>query len=162
MGWFFFPDVTGHKENAVQTYTGRCLCGQSHFTVDVESLDVYACHCTICQKWSGGIAMYLEASGQPMTDPDAPEPAHFASSPRGERYFCSGCGCPLWIKLTDTERYFIPWTLLEFNEVDRRRLILAAEIYTETQPAFWRLTGQYARLSGKEVEELDNRCQFTH
>ncbi|EAX6340518.1 TPA_asm: GFA family protein, partial [Salmonella enterica] len=22
-------------------------------------LDVYACHCTLCQKWSGGIAMYL-------------------------------------------------------------------------------------------------------
>ncbi|HAG6943305.1 TPA: GFA family protein, partial [Salmonella enterica subsp. enterica serovar Typhimurium] len=20
-------------------------------------LDVYACHCTLCQKWSGGIAM---------------------------------------------------------------------------------------------------------
>ncbi|EJA7032131.1 GFA family protein, partial [Salmonella enterica] len=56
----------------------------------------------------------------------------------------------------------IPWTLLELNEVDRRRLILAAEIYTETQPAFWRLTGQYARLSGKEVEEMDSPCQLAH
>ncbi|EGI5487705.1 hypothetical protein YX13_000505 [Salmonella enterica subsp. enterica serovar Urbana] len=46
--------------------------------------------------------------------------------------------------------------------VDRRRLILAAEIYTETQPAFWRLTGQYARLSGKEVEEMDSPCQLAH
>ncbi|EBH4362375.1 aminotransferase class I/II-fold pyridoxal phosphate-dependent enzyme [Salmonella enterica] len=62
----------------------------------------------------------------------------------------------------DTDRYFIPWTLLELNEVDRRRLILAAEIYTETQPAFWRLTGQYARLSGKEVEEMDSPCQLAH
>ncbi|HBM1357081.1 TPA: GFA family protein, partial [Salmonella enterica subsp. enterica] len=42
------------------------------------------------------------------------------------------------------------------------RLILAAEIYTETQPAFWRLTGQYARLSGKEVEEMDSPCQLAH
>lgn len=49
----------------MQTFTGRCLCGQSHFTVDVEMLDVYACHCTLCQKWSGGIAMYLEASAPP-------------------------------------------------------------------------------------------------
>ncbi|MCD2496668.1 hypothetical protein LRN48_15190, partial [Staphylococcus aureus] len=62
----------------------------------------------------------------------------------------------LWFRLTDTDRYFIPWALLDLNEVDRRRLILAAEIYTETQPAFWRLTGQYARLSGKEVEEMDS------
>ncbi|ECF2988812.1 GFA family protein, partial [Salmonella enterica subsp. enterica serovar Typhimurium] len=23
----------------MQTFTGRCLCGQSHFTVDVEMLD---------------------------------------------------------------------------------------------------------------------------
>ncbi|EKB7404765.1 GFA family protein [Salmonella enterica] len=92
----------------------------------------------------------------------SPEPPYFSSSSRGERYFCSGCGCPLWFRLTDTDRYFIPWTLLELNEVDRRRLILAAEIYTETQPAFWRLTGQYARLSGKEVEEMDSPCQLAH
>ncbi|EEL8120397.1 GFA family protein, partial [Salmonella enterica subsp. enterica serovar Infantis] len=32
-------------------------------------LDVYACHCTLCQKWSGGIAMYLEACGQPQLAP---------------------------------------------------------------------------------------------
>ncbi len=126
----------------MQTFTGRCLCGQSHFTVDVEMLDVYACHCTLCQKWSGGIARYLEAGGQPQLAPLSPEPPYFSSSSRGERYFCSGCGCPLWFRLTDTDRYFIPWTLLELNEVDRRRLILAAEIYTETQPAFWRLTGR--------------------
>ena len=61
----------------MQTFTGRCLCGQSHFTVDVEMLDVYACHCTLCQKWSGGIAMYLEASAQPLMSPDSAEPSHF-------------------------------------------------------------------------------------
>ncbi|SUG29424.1 Glutathione-dependent formaldehyde-activating, GFA [Salmonella enterica subsp. arizonae] len=56
----------------MQTFTGRCLCGRSHFTVDVEMLDVYACHCTLCQKWSGGIAMYLEACGQPQLAPPFP------------------------------------------------------------------------------------------
>ncbi|EEL8121625.1 hypothetical protein DKA09_21635, partial [Salmonella enterica subsp. enterica serovar Typhi] len=66
-----------------------------------------------------------------------------------------GFGLPIPIAI-------FPWTLLELNEVDRRRLILAAEIYTETQPAFWRLTGQYARLSGKEVEEIDSPCQLAH
>lgn len=71
----------------MQTFTGRCLCGQSHFTVDVEMLDVYACHCTLCQKWSGGIAMYLEACGQPQLAPLSPEPPYFSSSSRGERYF---------------------------------------------------------------------------
>lgn len=53
------------------------------------------------------------------------------------------------------------WTLLELSDLDRRRLVLAAEIYTETQPQFWHLTGQYARLTGKEVEAMDNTCQIT-
>ncbi|HEE9336091.1 TPA: GFA family protein, partial [Salmonella enterica subsp. enterica serovar Typhimurium var. monophasic 4,[5],12:i:-] len=46
-------------------------------------LDVYACHCTLCQKWSGGIAMYLEACGQPQLAPLSPEPPYFSSSSRG-------------------------------------------------------------------------------
>lgn len=82
----------------MQTFTGRCLCGQSHFTVDVEMLDVYACHCTLCQKWSGGIAMYLEASAQPLMSPDSAEPSHFPSSNRGERFSVpvagARCGLP--------------------------------------------------------------------
>lgn len=115
--------------------------------------------CVKMVGWNSHVSGSLRAT---TASPLSPEPPYFSSSSRGERYFCSGCGCPLWFRLTDTDRYFIPWTLLELNEVDRRRLILAAEIYTETQPAFWRLTGQYARLSGKEVEEMDSPCQLAH
>jgi hypothetical protein len=49
---------------------------------------------------------------------------------------------------------FHSWTLLEMGEDERRRLVLAAEIYTETQPAFFGLTGQYA-LQRAEIEALD-------
>ena len=49
------------------------------------------------------------------------------------------------------------WNRLDF----RRRLVLAAEIYTETQPAFFGLTGQYARYSGSEIEALDKQCLLT-
>ena len=105
--------------------------------------------------------MYLEAEGQPLVEQDSIAPSHFSSSTRGERWFCPGCGCPLWFELTTSERYFIPWTLLEMSEDERRRLVLAAEIYTETQPAFWRLTGQYARLSGTEIEAMDKSCVLT-
>lgn len=139
-------------------FKGRCLCGMSHFSVSLNNFDVYACHCTLCQKWSGGIAMNLEAQGKPLIETDSVAPSHFASTARGERCFCPGCGCPLWIALTTTDRYFVPWTLLEMSDDERRRLVLAAEIYTETQPAFWRLTGQYARFSGTEIEALDKSC----
>ncbi|EAT2462729.1 hypothetical protein EIO80_02585 [Salmonella enterica] len=65
---------------------------------------------------------------------------------------------------TEIDKHIYLRNIQDTNETlfDRRRLILAAEIYTETQPAFWRLTGQYARLSGKEVEEMDSPCQLAH
>lgn len=139
-------------------FKGRCLCGMSQFSVSLNNFDVYACHCTQCQKWSGGMAMYLEAQGQPLVEEESIAPSHFTSSARGERWFC-----PLWFTLTarSTTRYFIPWTQLEMSEDERRRLILAAEIYTETQPAFFGLTGQYARFSGTEIEAHDKRCLLT-
>jgi hypothetical protein len=34
--------------------TGRCRCGGVEFTIDIEALPAaYACHCLICQTWSG-------------------------------------------------------------------------------------------------------------
>ena len=63
-------------------YTGRCLCGMSQFSVSIDALDVYACHCTNCQKWSGGIAMYLETQGQPNLEQGSIAPSHFSSSSR--------------------------------------------------------------------------------
>lgn len=139
----------------MQTFTGRCLCGQSHFTVDVEMLDVYACHCTLCQKWSGGIAMYLEACGQPQLAPFPGTAILFILFAR-RTLLLFRLRVSAVVSAYRYRSLFYSPTLLELNEVDRRRLILAAEIYTETQPAFWRLTGQYARLSGKEVEEMDS------
>ena len=136
------------------------FCGQSHF-VDVEMLDVYACHCALCQKWSGGIAMYLEASAQPLMSPDSAEPSPFLPN-RGERFFCSGCGCPLWLPLTGSDRYFVPWTLLELNRVDRRRLVYpAARSYARLTACVLETDEGQCRLSGK-VEEMDYPCHLAH
>ena len=33
--------------------TGQCLCGAVTFTADVGD-GVLACHCTQCQRWTGG------------------------------------------------------------------------------------------------------------
>ncbi|USL59289.1 hypothetical protein IAQ00_05850 [Pantoea ananatis] len=51
----------------------------------------------------------------------------------------------MWLLLTDSQRYFISCKQPDLTEDVQRRLVPAAEIYTEAQPAFWRLTGQYAR-----------------
>ncbi|KTR46161.1 hypothetical protein NS303_21080 [Pantoea ananatis] len=58
----------------------------------------------------------------------------------------------MWLLLTDSQRYFVSCKQPDLTEDVQRRLVPAAEIYTETQPAFWRLTGQYARFSSKAFE----------
>ena len=36
------------------TITGRCRCGACSYTIDLDALPpVYACHCHVCQRFSG-------------------------------------------------------------------------------------------------------------
>lgn len=36
------------------TVTGGCRCGACRYTIDLAELPVvYACHCHVCQRWSG-------------------------------------------------------------------------------------------------------------
>lgn len=133
-------------------FEGACLCNQIRFTAKFSHREVVACHCTSCQRRSGGMAMYLEADEKPLLLGE--EPKAWASSEHGLRTFCPECGCPIYFYLPATEQYFVSYPLLHLPEEESRRLILAAEIHTENQPAFWRLTGQYARFSGAESEDF--------
>lgn len=41
--------------------TGRCRCGACSYAIDLSALPaVYACHCHVCQRWSGS-AFSLQA-----------------------------------------------------------------------------------------------------
>jgi hypothetical protein len=93
----FFIGFTGViKEYAMHIFKGRCLCGMSQFSVSLTNFDVYACHCTLCQKWSGGIAMYLEAQGHPLVEDDSIAPSHFrplrAANAGSARAAAAHCG----------------------------------------------------------------------
>ena len=38
-------------------YLGNCLCGQVKFQLNAEPITLYACHCTDCQRRSGGVLL---------------------------------------------------------------------------------------------------------
>ncbi|WP_373636798.1 GFA family protein [Yoonia sp. BS5-3] len=61
---------------------------------------VGACHCRMCQRWSGALFMCFPA---PEADVTVDGPVRiYASSDFAERAFCATCGSHLWMRDKNT------------------------------------------------------------
>lgn len=82
---------------------GRCLCGAVTLRVTgPHDPRPGACHCRMCQRWSGGLFMCFEVEAEGVT---VEGPVNrYASSTFAERAFCPTCGSHLWFRFTDPER----------------------------------------------------------
>jgi hypothetical protein len=75
--------------------TGGCHCGAIRYEADAEPIAHALCHCTDCQRASGAPMIgwiMVEDSQLSVTG----EPAIYASSESGKRYFCIQCGTGLF------------------------------------------------------------------
>jgi hypothetical protein len=81
---------------------GGCLCGQVRYTISSEPLLTAVCHCTHCQKQSGGVfstnlgvpeaAYEQRGTTKVFTDTgDSGQPVL--------RHFCPECGSPILSKI---------------------------------------------------------------
>ena len=127
---------------------GRCLCGA--VTVRVAGAHdprVGACHCRMCQRWSGGLFLCFEAQGVTAEGPVRT----FRSSPFSERAFCSACGSHLWMRdldATDADAYELMPGLFD----DARDWPLLSEIYVDRALACARLAGDHKRATRADYE----------
>lgn len=126
---------------------GRCLCGA--VTVKVAGAHVPspgACHCRMCQRWSGGIFMCFEANAEAVTVEG--DVARFASSDFAERAFCPRCGSHLWMRNTDKpdENYELMPGLFD----EARGWPMRSEIYTDD--AIARLVGDHPTATRAQYE----------
>jgi len=79
---------------------GGCFCGAVRYRLSQEPLTLYACHCTDCQRHTGGsfaLFMVVPRDGLEVLQG---EPSRYAVTfPNGlEKYgrFCPRCGSVLW------------------------------------------------------------------
>ena len=79
-------------ETAIKT--GGCQCGRVRYSADVSEAAAYLCHCTMCQKATGGFAATFVFLPIAAVTWEA-EPDWYESSPIARRPFCSHCGSPL-------------------------------------------------------------------
>lgn len=127
--------------------TGHCLCGAVTVTVaGAHDNRPGACHCRMCQRWSGGIFMCFEASAEAVTVTGAV--TRYASSDFSERAFCPRCGSHLWMRNTDTEHSAFELMPGLFDE--SRGWSMRSEIYTDR--AIARLRGDHPTATRAQYE----------
>jgi hypothetical protein len=74
---------------------GHCLCGAVTITLTgTHDPRIGACHCRMCQRWSGGLFLCFEADACAVTVQG--EVTRDRSSAFAERAFCPRCGSHLW------------------------------------------------------------------
>lgn len=81
--------------------TGQCLCGQVHFTIEVEPLGARMCWCRDCQRIASGSAtvnVLFPEEAVRYTGEIATIAMVADSGNRVERGFCPGCGAQLYSK----------------------------------------------------------------
>lgn len=114
----------------MKTYTGNCLCGAVGVKANLNTDSFYACHCSMCQKWGGGVTLSVD-SGSDVTFSAQEMISVFSSSAWAERGFCKNCGTHLFYRLKANQSYYLPFGLLSGTE-DMR---FTSQIFIDKKPA---------------------------
>lgn len=112
----------------MQMRTGKCLCGAIRFRAEIGT-DVQACHCTECQRWTGGGPLYSVAAQKLEIDGEESISAYHASE-WGERGFCGTCGSPLYWRMQGRDISGVTPGLLD----DQSGLRVTEEIFVDYRP----------------------------
>ncbi|OJJ44220.1 hypothetical protein ASPZODRAFT_135012 [Penicilliopsis zonata CBS 506.65] len=82
--------------------TGSCMCGAITYSAEADEYISALCHCTDCQKWTGGAftsnAVVPRSSFQVRGNP-ATYDAVGASGKINKHFFCPTCGSSLYTEL---------------------------------------------------------------
>jgi len=109
--------------------TGQCLCGAVRFEAAEVARDFQACHCTECQRWTGGGPLYaVRAKGVTVTGEEHIQAYHHSG--HGERATCRICGTTLYWKLQGRGIGFVALGVLD----DRSGMRLTEEIFVDNRP----------------------------
>lgn len=131
---------------------GHCLCGGVTVRVgERHDPRIGACHCRLCQRWSGGLFLCFNADEVQVMG----HVARYRSSPFAERAFCQVCGTHLWMREvgeTGEAAVDAPYELMPGLFDEARDWPLRSEIYTDRAIAGLRLAGDHRRATRAEWE----------
>lgn len=132
---------------------GGCLCGAVRFTARPPSAEYGACHCKMCQRWTGSALLAITVPEDAAEWRGEVDIARFQSSDWAERAWCARCGSGLWYRVTlegHPGNYEIPIGL--FDDPDGLRL--AREIFIDRKSDAFALAGEHEQLTEAQVLAL--------
>ena len=145
------PNAASSASSSTSAITGRCLCRAVTITVAGEhDPRVGACHCRMCQRWSGGLFVCFTADASAVSVTG--EVTRYRSSAFAERAFCTRCGSHLWF--SDVEEGAMPksYELMPGLFDAARHWPLRSEIYVDRAMASIRLAGDHRRKTRADYE----------
>jgi hypothetical protein len=116
--------------------TGGCACGAIRFEIKAPFIGIGACHCTDCQKASGGGPNYVGLVPKEALLVTRGEAKFFhAKADSGAevaRAFCPDCGTPLWSVPAD-----LPFFPVKLGALDERADVAPQmHIYVASAPSW--------------------------
>jgi hypothetical protein len=144
-------EPTSVGPRSLPTIAGHCLCGAVAITVAGEhDPRVGACHCRMCQRWSGGLFLCFTADVSTVTVTG--EVSRYRSSAFAERAFCPRCGSHLWFNDVGEDGELRTYELMPGLFDAARHWPLRSEIYVDRAMASVHLLGDHPRKSRAEYE----------
>ncbi len=145
------PNPPAETDPATTRLEGRCLCGAVRITVaGGHDPRVGACHCRMCQRWSGGL--FLCFTAEPSAVTVTGEVSRYRSSSFAERAFCPRCGSHLWINDVAPGGEPGSYELMPGLFDATRTWPLRSEIYVDCALASITLAGEHRRKTRAEYE----------
>ncbi|MGY6125420.1 GFA family protein [Paraburkholderia strydomiana] len=138
-------------------YAGSCLCGEIKFELRLEPLTFYVCHCTTCQRRTGGAALPVMWVRRADLHVLEGEPImltfNFGRGRQRRSKACARCDTRLWAEPVDQPDLAIlrPGTLHNQNEFSP-----IAHIFTRSKQPWFLIPDGIPSFEGSvgEQEEL--------
>ena len=131
--------------------TGGCLCGTVRYIVRDAPDTFGACHCTMCQRISGGVNLSFTVPADRIGIEGLEAVRSYRSSDWATRSFCGICGANLWYRGIDPagapQGYAVAFGSLD----DKRGMRFADEICVETRPDAYAFAGNRPQKRSEEV-----------
>lgn len=119
---------------------GTCNCGAVSFEVEGDLRDIYACHCSICRRWTGnnGVAVVVVPNEAFRWTSGKDHVASWRKPDADwQSWFCKTCGSAL-PGPNDEARMFIPAGLLDASAQNLR---IAGHIWVRSKACWDEIAG---------------------